>query len=88
MRTSRGDKGRPTGTGARWFVGALVMACLLLAGPSGSNRAYTAGPLPAGAAGGTAEIDAYAPQAIGLQKACVGGVERIRDYLRYRYGLV
>ncbi|MFC8537465.1 endonuclease/exonuclease/phosphatase family protein [Streptomyces sp. NPDC057249] len=101
-----------TGTGARWFVGALVMACLLLAGPSGSNRAYTAGPLPAGTpeevvpnrvmtwnlcnpcedsgqnGGRAAEIATYAPQVIGLQEACVGDVERIRDYLRYRYGLV
>ncbi|THA75530.1 endonuclease/exonuclease/phosphatase family protein [Streptomyces sp. A0642] len=39
-------------------------------------------------AGRAAEIAAYAPQVIGLQEACVGDVERIRDHLRYRYGLV
>ncbi|WP_405896216.1 endonuclease/exonuclease/phosphatase family protein [Streptomyces sp. NBC_00727] len=101
-----------TGTGARWLAGALVMACLLLVGPSASNSAYTAKPLPSDApkevvsnrvmtwnicnpckgsgrnGGRAAEIAAYAPQAIGLQEACVGDVERIRDYLQYRYGLV
>ncbi|WP_246203528.1 endonuclease/exonuclease/phosphatase family protein [Streptomyces tailanensis] len=35
-----------------------------------------------------AEIAAYAPQVIGLQEACVGDVERIRDYLESLYGLV
>lgn len=34
------------------------------------------------------EIAAYAPQVIGLQEACVGDVERIRDYLEYLHGLV
>lgn len=100
-----------TGRGARWLAGTLVMACLLLAGPSASNRAYTARPLPSGApgkvvpnrvmtwnicnpckgsgqnGGRAAEIATYAPQVIGLQEACVGDVERIREYLRYRYGL-
>ncbi|MGW2051502.1 endonuclease/exonuclease/phosphatase family protein [Streptomyces sp. NPDC001858] len=33
------------------------------------------------------EIAAYAPQVIGLQEACVGDVERIRGYLKDRYGL-
>lgn len=101
-----------TGTGARWLAGALIMACLLLAGPSASNSVYMVEPLPAGApteavpnrvmtwnicnpckdsgrnGGRAAEIAAYAPQVIGLQEACVGDVERIRDYLRYRHGLV
>ncbi|WP_405935325.1 endonuclease/exonuclease/phosphatase family protein [Streptomyces sp. NBC_00726] len=101
-----------TGTGVRWLAGALVTACLLLAGPSASNNVYTAQLLPAGApgeavpnrvmtwnicnpckgggrnGGRAAEIATYAPQVIGLQEACVGDVERIRDYLRYRYGLV
>ncbi|MCX0242038.1 endonuclease/exonuclease/phosphatase family protein [Streptomyces drozdowiczii] len=87
------------------------MACLLFVGPSASNSAYTAKPLPADApekvvpnrvmtwnicnpcrgggqnGGRAAEIATYAPQVIGLQEACVGDVERIRDYLRYRYGL-
>ncbi|CAM5674798.1 Endonuclease OS=Streptomyces aurantiogriseus OX=66870 GN=GCM10010251_36760 PE=4 SV=1 [Streptomyces aurantiogriseus] len=35
-----------------------------------------------------AEIATYAPQVIGLQEACVGDVERIRDHLEYLYGLV
>ncbi|MFI6864832.1 endonuclease/exonuclease/phosphatase family protein [Streptomyces sp. NPDC050421] len=38
--------------------------------------------------GRAAEIATYAPQVIGLQEACVGDVERIRDHLRYLYGLV
>ncbi|MGB8945613.1 MAG: endonuclease/exonuclease/phosphatase family protein [Streptomyces sp.] len=35
-----------------------------------------------------AEIARRAPQVIGLQEACVGDVERIRDYLEYLHGLV
>lgn len=35
-----------------------------------------------------AEIATYAPQVIGLQEACVRDVERIRSYLKSRYGLV
>ncbi|MEV0523473.1 endonuclease/exonuclease/phosphatase family protein [Streptomyces sp. NPDC050439] len=35
-----------------------------------------------------AEIASYAPQVIGLQEACVGDVQRIRDYLEYLHGLV
>lgn len=38
--------------------------------------------------GRASEIATYAPQVIGLQEACVGDVERIRDHLRYLYGLV
>ncbi|WP_371633722.1 endonuclease/exonuclease/phosphatase family protein [Streptomyces sp. NBC_01259] len=38
--------------------------------------------------GRAAEIATYAPQVIGLQEACVGDVERIRDHLQYMYGLV
>ena len=101
-----------TVTGARALAGALIVACVLLVGPSASNGARIARPLPAGApeevvpnrvmtwnicnpckgsgqnAGRAAEIAAYAPQVIGLQEACVGDVERIRDHLQYRYGLV
>ncbi|MFE9858985.1 endonuclease/exonuclease/phosphatase family protein [Streptomyces sp. NPDC005780] len=101
-----------TGTGARWLAGALIVACVLLVGPSASNGAYVAEPLPAGApeevvpnrvmtwnicnpckgsdqnAGRAADIATYAPQVIGLQEACVGDVERIRDHLQYQYGLV
>ncbi len=35
-----------------------------------------------------AEIARYAPQVIGLQEACVSDVEKIRDYLESRHGLV
>ncbi|MGW7075233.1 endonuclease/exonuclease/phosphatase family protein [Streptomyces sp. NPDC054871] len=35
-----------------------------------------------------AEIASYAPQVIGLQEACVGDVERIREYLQHLHGLV
>ncbi|MER6416017.1 endonuclease/exonuclease/phosphatase family protein [Streptomyces humidus] len=35
-----------------------------------------------------AEIAAFAPQVIGLQEACVRDVDRIRDHLERRYGLV
>ncbi|MFI2433310.1 endonuclease/exonuclease/phosphatase family protein [Streptomyces sp. NPDC018693] len=35
-----------------------------------------------------AEIAEFAPQVIGLQEACVGDVDRIRDRLESRYGLV
>lgn len=101
-----------TGSGARWLAGLLIMACVLLAGPSASSDAYSAKPLPADAPkkavpnrvmtwnicnpckgsdqniGRAAEIATYAPQVIGLQEACVGDVERIRDHLRYQYGLV
>lgn len=38
-----------TGTGARWLVGALIAACVLLVGPSAPDGAYIAKPLPAGA---------------------------------------
>ncbi|MFB9738042.1 endonuclease/exonuclease/phosphatase family protein [Streptomyces thermocoprophilus] len=34
-----------------------------------------------------AELAAYAPQVIALQEACEEDVRRIRDYLRYRFGL-
>jgi endonuclease/exonuclease/phosphatase family metal-dependent hydrolase len=34
------------------------------------------------------EIATYAPQVVGLQEACTGEVERIRDYLGRYYGLV
>ncbi|MEU2281566.1 endonuclease/exonuclease/phosphatase family protein [Streptomyces sp. NPDC013178] len=35
-----------------------------------------------------AEIATFAPQVIGMQEACVRDVERIRDYLKRRHGLV
>ncbi|MFD0019922.1 endonuclease/exonuclease/phosphatase family protein [Streptomyces sp. NPDC058382] len=106
------EEARVTGTAARWLAGALIVACVLIAGPSAPNGAYVTMPLPADApkevvpnrvmtwnicnpckgsgqnVGRAAEIATYAPQVVGLQEACVGDVERIRDYLRYRYGLV
>nr|WP_202453085.1 endonuclease/exonuclease/phosphatase family protein [Streptomyces sp. SID4913] len=90
----------------------MIVACVLLAGPSAPDGAYIAKPLPADAPqevvpnrvmtwnicnpckgsgrniGRAAEIATYAPQVIGLQEACVGDVERIRDHLRHLYGLV
>ncbi|MEV7401881.1 endonuclease/exonuclease/phosphatase family protein [Streptomyces sp. NPDC091267] len=101
-----------TGTGARWLAGALIVACVLLAGSSAPNGAHIAKPLPADAPkevvpnrvmtwnicnpckgsgqniGRAAEIATYAPQVIGLQEACVGDVEKIRDHLQYSYGLI
>ncbi|WP_261991482.1 endonuclease/exonuclease/phosphatase family protein [Streptomyces sp. OR43] len=38
-----------TGTGARWLTGVLIVACVLLVGPSTSNGVHVAKPLPAGA---------------------------------------
>ncbi|AWT41177.1 MULTISPECIES: endonuclease/exonuclease/phosphatase family protein [Streptomyces] len=35
-----------------------------------------------------AELAAYAPQVIAVQESCERDVERIRDYLEFRYGLV
>ncbi|MFF9625045.1 endonuclease/exonuclease/phosphatase family protein [Streptomyces griseosporeus] len=35
-----------------------------------------------------AELAAYAPQVIAVQESCERDVERIRDYLKFRYGLV
>ncbi|WNI26476.1 endonuclease/exonuclease/phosphatase family protein [Streptomyces sp. ITFR-16] len=101
-----------TGTGVRWLAGVLIVACVLVAGPSAPGGFHIAKPLPADApqeavpnrvmtwnicnpckgrsqnAGRAAEIASYAPQVIGLQEACVGDVERIREQLRYLYGLV
>ncbi|NGN65546.1 endonuclease/exonuclease/phosphatase family protein [Streptomyces sp. A7024] len=39
-------------------------------------------------AGRAADIAKYAPQVIGLQEACQRDVERIREYLEHRHGLV
>ncbi|MFC8130922.1 endonuclease/exonuclease/phosphatase family protein [Streptomyces sp. NPDC057302] len=100
-----------TGTGVRLLVGALIVACMALIGPSTPDGARVAKPLPADApkdfvpnrvmtwnicnpcnasgfnVGRAAEIASYAPQVVGLQEACVRDVERIRDHLRYLYGL-
>lgn len=55
------------------------------------NRVLTwniCNPCEQGAFDRAAEIAAVAPQVIGLQEACVGDVERIRNYLASLYGLV
>ncbi|MFK4104072.1 endonuclease/exonuclease/phosphatase family protein [Streptomyces sp. NPDC019531] len=54
------------------------------------NRVMTwniCNPCESGAVDRAAEIATFAPQVIGLQEACVGDVERIRDYLESLYGL-
>ncbi|MFI7412692.1 endonuclease/exonuclease/phosphatase family protein [Streptomyces sp. NPDC049627] len=54
------------------------------------NRVLTwniCNPCETGNAGRAAEIARFAPQVIGLQEACVRDVERIRSYLKSRYGL-
>ncbi|MFH8804862.1 endonuclease/exonuclease/phosphatase family protein [Streptomyces sp. NPDC017936] len=93
--------------GVQLLVGAVAVACVVLAGPSAPSGA---GSLPAKAARDVvpnrvmtwnicnpceqsnvdraAAIAAYAPQVIGLQEACVGDVERIREYLENLHGLV
>ncbi|MFE9839231.1 endonuclease/exonuclease/phosphatase family protein [Streptomyces sp. NPDC005551] len=55
------------------------------------NRVMTwniCNPCEADNADRAAAIATYAPQVIGLQEACVRDVERIRDHLESRYGLV
>jgi endonuclease/exonuclease/phosphatase family metal-dependent hydrolase len=55
------------------------------------NRVMTwnlCNPCEVGAAEQAAEIAAYAPEVIGFQEACQGHVERIRDLLARRFGLV
>ncbi len=96
--------------GARWLVGALAVACLVLVGSGARGGSGSAGSRPGEAsrdvvanrvltwnicnpcdesdAHQAAEIAAQAPQVIGLQEACVADVERIRDYLARRHGLV
>jgi endonuclease/exonuclease/phosphatase family metal-dependent hydrolase len=48
-----------------------------LCNPCGTSNVYRA-----------AEIAKYAPQVIGVQEACTRDVDRIRDHLESRYGLV
>ncbi|GAA1936665.1 endonuclease/exonuclease/phosphatase family protein [Streptomyces durmitorensis] len=38
-----------SGTGARWLAGAMVVACMVVVGPSAPNGVPIANPLPAGA---------------------------------------
>ncbi|GGZ45137.1 endonuclease [Streptomyces inusitatus] len=55
------------------------------------NRAMTwniCNPCKESNADRAAEIARYAPQVIGLQESCVRDVEKIRDYLERRHGLV
>lgn len=98
------------GKGMWLLVGALVVAWMVLSGPSAPSGALDAGSAPAkptrkavpnrvmtwnlcnpcetGNDDRAAEIAKYAPQVVGLQEACVGDVEKIRDYLENLHGLV
>lgn len=98
------------GKGTPLLVGAVIVACVVLVGPSAPGDGPPGRSLPADAARDVvpnrvmtwnicnpcessdvdraAEIATYAPQVIGLQEACVGDVERIRDRLESLYGLV
>ncbi|MDH6520754.1 endonuclease/exonuclease/phosphatase family metal-dependent hydrolase [Streptomyces sp. SAI-208] len=96
---------------ATWLlVGAMVVAWMVLSGPSAPSGALDARSLPADPVRDVvanrvmtwnlcnpcetdnddraAEIARFAPQVIGLQEACVGDVEKIRDYLENLHGLV
>jgi endonuclease/exonuclease/phosphatase family metal-dependent hydrolase len=92
------------------LVGAMIVAWMVLSGPSAPSGALDAGSLPpepvkdvvpnrvmtwnlcnpceTGNDDRAAEIATFAPQVIGLQEACVGDVEKIRDYLENLHGLV
>lgn len=98
------------GRSRRLVAGTVIVACVVLAGPSAPNGGLFARSLPVGAAKDVvpnrvmtwnicnpcdesntdraAEIATLAPQVIGLQEACVRDVERIRDNLKRRHGLV
>ncbi|KUN08085.1 endonuclease/exonuclease/phosphatase family protein [Streptomyces canus] len=102
--------GRVFGKGTWLLVGALVLAWMVLSGPSAPSGALDAGSLPdkpvrhvvpnrvvtwnlcnpceTGNDDRAAEIATFAPQVIGLQEACVGDVEKIREYLENLHGLV
>jgi endonuclease/exonuclease/phosphatase family metal-dependent hydrolase len=78
----------PSAPGAALFAGSLPVETGRDVVP---NRVMTwniCNPCEAGNGDRAAEIAAYAPQVIGLQEACVRDVERIRGYLKSRYGLV
>ncbi|MFF7277262.1 endonuclease/exonuclease/phosphatase family protein [Streptomyces griseorubiginosus] len=98
------------GKGTWLLVGAMVLAWMVLSGPSAPSGALDARSVPAkpardvvanrvmtwnlcnpcetGNDDRAAEIAKYAPQVIGLQEACVGDVEKIREYLENLHGLV
>ncbi|RRR81505.1 endonuclease/exonuclease/phosphatase family protein [Streptomyces sp. RP5T] len=98
------------GKGTWLIVGAMIVAWMVLSGPSAPSGALDARSLPADPARDVvpnrvmtwnlcnpcetdnddraAEIARFAPQVIGLQEACVGDVEKIRDYLENLHGLV
>jgi endonuclease/exonuclease/phosphatase family metal-dependent hydrolase len=98
------------GKGTWLLVGAVVLAWMVLSGPSAPSGAHDARSLPVEAVRDVvpnrvmtwnlcnpceqgnddraAEIAAFAPQVIGLQEACVGDVDRIREYLENLHGLV
>ncbi|MET7695549.1 endonuclease/exonuclease/phosphatase family protein [Streptomyces sp. NPDC005483] len=98
------------GKGTWLLVGAIVVAWMVLSGPSAPSGALDAGSLPpkpvknvvpnrvmtwnlcnpckTGNDDRAAEIATFAPQVVGLQEACVGDVEKIREYLQNLHGLV
>ncbi|MFE3033157.1 endonuclease/exonuclease/phosphatase family protein [Streptomyces canus] len=98
------------GKGTWLLVGALVVAWMVLSGPSAPGGAQDArsgpakavrdvvpnrvmtwnlcNPCKAGDDDRAAEIARFAPQVVGLQEACVGDVEKVRDYLENVHGLV
>ncbi|WP_413777685.1 endonuclease/exonuclease/phosphatase family protein [Streptomyces sp. AM8-1-1] len=115
MKTSKAmrihaEEAMVPGGSRRLVAGTVIVACVVLAGPSAPNGGLFARSLPVEAAEDVvpnrvmtwnicnpcdesntdraAEIATHAPQVIGLQEACVRDVERIRDNLKRRHGLV
>lgn len=98
------------GKGTWLLVGAMVLAWMVLSGPSAPSGALDAGSAPVkpvrdvvpnrvmtwnlcnpcetGNDDRAAAIAEFAPQVVGVQEACVGDVEKIRDYLENLHGLV
>ncbi|WP_055694406.1 endonuclease/exonuclease/phosphatase family protein [Streptomyces prasinopilosus] len=78
----------PSAPGGAPFAGAPPVEAVVDVVP---NRVMTwniCNPCEGDDVGRAAEIAAHAPQVVGLQEACVRDVERIRDHLEHRYGLV
>ncbi len=98
------------GKGTGLLAGAVVVALIVLVGPSAPSGGLFGGSLPADAVRDAvpnrvmtwnicnpcdvsnedraADIARYAPQVIGMQETCVRDVEKIRNHLQRRYGLV
>ncbi|MEU6304363.1 endonuclease/exonuclease/phosphatase family protein [Streptomyces chartreusis] len=98
------------GRGSGLLAGAVVVAFIVLVGPSTPSGGLFGGSPPADAVRDAvpnrvmtwnicnpcdvsnedraADIATYAPQVIGMQETCVRDVEKIRNHLQRRYGLV